>query len=490
MNHTLLSSAVLPVAPGWRRWLRQQVTRGHWRRWRRLLTAFYIIAATAGLHDYISVLSAQTGAGVLALLYMPAFEKHPPESLRFGWPALFFIALFFVAPVKTTLYLAMACAACLMLETFYRRVAGTTPFILLLLSPIATFFAESFSFPIRLCLTALAGRLIALSGLPTVVEGNAITVRDHAFSVDPACAGLHMLVLSGLAALLLMNYYQSHYQRRLPAIPILLLLTAVTMLNMVANLLRMICLVLLAIGPDNPLHNIIGLVFLVGYILLPMLPLTRWTIRRFGKTYPGNAAIPPSPSTGKHRPSRSRMLLTINIISAAAILLLVGLRSFSQKAHGAGLAPGDHVPGYTIKEREDAVLQLDNGRCLVYIKPIPGFYYTDHTPTLCWLGSGYSFSAVEEGVVAGTTIFKATMETASKKQRLYTAWWYDNGVHQSIRPFEWRWDLIRGAPAYSVINVTASTPQDLQTELTTILSTHPFRSLLGRPPAPARVKIW
>lgn len=316
-------------------------------------------------------------------------------------------------PVRTMLYGALCCSACLLLETFYRRVNTTIPFILGLLSPVTAFFVDSFSFPIRIQLTAWAGRLIALAGLPVSVAGNTITFRDHAFSVDHACEGLHLLLLSLLTALLVINYYQTQYRRRLRTVPILILLVTTVILNIVTNLFRIICLVVLAIVPSNPLHHLLGLVFLLTHILLPLLLLIRWTIRRWGALQPEDEA----------RPVRSRSLLIANITTASSVLLILGLRLHAQKAHAAPLAAGYLIPGYTIKEREDSVLQLDNGRSLVYIKPVPGFYYTDHTPTLCWLGS-------------------------------------------------------------------ASTPQDLDTELIHILKARPFLPLLGRAPAPGRVKIW
>jgi len=471
------------------------MSRGQWRRWRRILTIIYIGAALAGLYNYIPLLSPPVIVGTLALLYSPASGKHPPESFRFGWPALIFIAGFFFIPVTSMLYGALCCSACLLLETFYRRVTATIPFILVLLSPVAAFFIDNFSFPIRLQLTALAGRLIALSSLPVSVAGNTITFRDHAFSVDHACEGLHMLLLSLLTALLVINYYQTQYRRRLRILYILILLGTTIVLNVVTNLFRIICLVVLAIIPSNPLHHLLGLVFLLIHILLPLLLLIRWTIRRWGAPQPED----------QPRPERSRALLIANIMTASAVLLIIGLHIRAQKAHAAPLAMGNPIPGYTIKEREDAVLQLDNGRSLVYIKPIPCFYYPDHTPTLCWPGSGYSFSAVEDTVAAGTHIFKAVLQSqhqltdtpqpsGSAKPRdkpcLYTAWWYDNGIHQSIQPLDWRWDVIRGAPPYAVVNVTASTPQDLDAELIHILKTRPFHALLGRAPTFTRVKIW
>jgi len=500
MNHTLLSSARIPATPAWRRWLRQPVGRGHWRRWPKFLALLYTLLAFAGLYNYLTLVSATTAIGILALLYTPRLEKHPPETFRFGWVALFFIALFFLVPVTTTVYLALGCAACLLLETFHRRIERTVPFILLLLTPITDYFAGILSFPIRLQLTALAGRLLSLSGLPIAVAGNSITFRDHAFSVDPACDGLHLLVVSAVAALLLMNYYQSHFRRRLRTGSILLLLLLTAALNILANLLRIICLVALAILPGNPLHSALGLLFLLVYILLPLVPAIRWTIRRWGTSTPEER-------TG-YRPTRSRALLLGNLLIGTGVLLLVLLHFRMERTVSTGLATVDSIPGYKIKEVEGKVLQLDNVRSLVYIKPIPGFYYTDHTPTICWQGSGYTFSSLQETTTENTRIFEGILEPqhpstsafgfvdgqdsarSGDHRQLYTAWWYDNGIRQTTGPIDWRWDLIRGAPPYSVINITTATREELAAELALALKTHPFRRLLGRPSTQSRVKIW
>jgi len=286
------------------------MNRGQWRRWRRILTGLHIVAAIAGLHDYIILIAPTTIVGALALLSSPAIGKHPPESFRFGWLALLFIAGFFILPASTALYGAVGCAACLLLETFYRRVTITLPLILGLLPPVTGYYIGAFSFPIRLQITAMAGRLIGLTGWPVSIAGNSITVRGHAFSVDHACDGLHMLVISLLAALLLINYYQTQYRRVLRPIAVLLLLLIATLFNIIANLFRTICLVVLVILPDNPLHHLLGLFFLVVYIFLPLLPLIRWTIRRWGTPGP-EAKTPPAaepccwPTSRSPRPSCS-----------------------------------------------------------------------------------------------------------------------------------------------------------------------------------------
>jgi len=81
-------------------------------------------------------------------------------------------------------------------------------------------------------------------------------------------------------------------------------------------------------------------------------------------------------------------------------------------------------------------------------------------------------------------------ELVKGNQHLYTSWWYDNGIRQTTEPLDWRWDWIHGAPPYSVVNLTAATPEQLDKELHYVLKTRPFRALLGKAAPRTRVKIW
>lgn len=467
----------MPSGNSLQRWLipvEPTVRRGSWRRWRRFLALLYIPVTAAGLYGYIDSWSATLVIGALALCQSPGFDKQPNSSFRFGWPALFFAGLFFVAPVRTVVYAALVCAICLYGESFYRRVEKTSVFILALLTPIAGYFANAFSFPIRLQLTTMAGTLMTAAGLPVTVAGNTVSFRHHLFSVDPACMGLHMLIVSLLTTLLLINVYQRKQAKRLSAGMIVLLLAAATALNIFSNLMRIISLVVLLILPDNPWHGIFGLLFLSIYVLLPLLPMIRYTIRRHGRPVLTNRL----PST-----VRSRRILAGNVLVAAIVTLVVMLHLFRQNPAKAPAA-GIDVPGYTMRQRGNNILQLDNSRSLVYIKPIPGFYYTDHTPSICWQGSGYTFTDLRISTYADIRVYEGSLQKGA--ERLYTAWWYDDGIKQTINPIEWRWDLIRGAPGYSVVNITSADRTQLRTEIIHVLNTHPFRMLLGQPAAAMR----
>lgn len=457
---------------------RQPLSRGVWRRWRRILAIVYLPLIAIGVYGYFNGLSAGLVLGALALAYAPAFEEQKIAGFRFGWPALAFAALFFVAPLKTVLYMALICAVCLYRESFFRRVPATTLLILALLTPVANYFADTFSFPIRMGLTSFAACIIRIGGGHITVEGNTITFRNHLFSVDPACMGLHMLICSLLCALLLMNYYQRREQRRLSILPIAGLLLLTTVLNIIANLLRIVCLVVLLILPENPLHGIFGLLLLGAYVLLPLLPMIRYTIPRFGH--------PVLPANGSPT-IRSRWVLAGNLLVVIIMIVVTAINLF-KKDPIATRFTRDAIPGYTLRNLPNAILQLDNGQSMIYIKPIPGFYYTDHTPSICWEGSGYTFQTLQESTCGGIRVFEGRLEKG--REILYTAWWYDNGTQQTINPFQWRWDLIRGGAPYAVVNVTTTTQPQLEAAISHILSTRLFEPILGHATHTPSVKIW
>jgi exosortase N len=274
-------------------------------------------------------------------------------------------------------------------------------------------------------------------------------------------------VMSLLSALLIMNYYQRQDQRRLSTVVIAALLTLSIILNILANGLRIVCLVVFLILPENPFHGILGLLVLGVYVLLPLLPMIRYAIHRFGH--------PVLPANGSPTTVRSRWVLAGNILLLTGMLPLTALTLLNKD-------PQQHafnnrtIPGYTLRERSNGITQLDNSRSMVYIKPIPGFYYTDHTPSICWEGSGYSFTTLRVSTIANLPLFEGVLEKG--KEKLYTAWWYDDGARQTINPFIWRWDYFRGRGHYAVVNVTTASQPQLEAEVTRILKTHPFLPLL------------
>lgn len=447
-----------------------------WPRWSRSLSLLYIVLPVVSLHRYIDWRSAQFITGALAILLLPAGSMASGHPLRFGYGAIACFLLFLLLPVKTVLYLALTFAVFFFRESFYAGIDRCLIFIVLLCSPMAEYAANLFSFPIRLQLTHWAGNMIRYVGVPVRTEGNLLNCNGNEFYVDPACMGLHMLIVSLLAGIMLILIYQVKFQRRLGMIYIVSILITVMILNILANLLRIVFLTLFCILPENPMHALTGIVCLLTYVILPMIPCCRWLVRRYGKPDPGRAAPP------KRRYFESFGLLAGNLLVAGCMIVATSLSWVHDRDYlGPGkVAEGDMIigkglpcegipgqPAYTTERLAGNTLKLYNGRSLIYIKPIPDFYYTDHLPAICWPGSGYVFIQAKEESIGGQVLYTGTLQHG--KERLCTAWWYDNGVHRTTGQLDWRWDVLRGGRKYSVVNITAASREDLEKEVRNVL---------------------
>ena len=73
-------------------------------------------------------------------------------------------------------------------------------------------------------------------------------------------------------------------------------------------------------------------------------------------------------------------------------------------------------------------------------------------------------------------VFTAVLQHGNGQ--LYTAWWYDNGAKRTIDQLTWRWDVLRGAKPYSVVNVTTVTSDQLVREVKAILNDNRLKALL------------
>src|SRR5690606_34848317 len=105
------------------------------------------------------------------------------------------------------------------------------------------------------------------------------------------------------------------------------------------------------------------------------------------------------------------------------------------------LASVPEVEGYTATLSAKDILQYRSKSSLVYLKKIHGFYYSDHNPVICWMGSGYSISSIIERNINGARLFTGILNKGN--ETLYTAWWYDNGLIRTNSQFMWRWNSLK-----------------------------------------------
>jgi exosortase N len=125
-------------------------------------------------------------------------------------------------------------------------------------------------------------------------------------------------------------------------------------------------------------------------------------------------------------------------------------------------ASGQWVPvdGYKYQSLPHGVSGFKNESSLIYVKSIMGFYSTDHNPSICWRGSGYAFKRVHNAKRGNALLYMANLE--KEGATLYTAWWYESGNHRTNNQFEWRWKSLKENRDYRLVNITASSMQDLE----------------------------
>lgn len=424
--------------------------RGHWKRWKRWLALCWLGLAAAGSYHYVAWDTAAGVAGLVALLLIPVVPTAPRYPLRWGIASIVLFGLWVLLPVKTTLYFFLAAAIFFYRESFYGKMPPSAVLAIPLLSPLTEYALDAFSFPIRLWLTKIAGGVLQHIEPGMQVKGNMLQTGNADFSVDPACMGLHMLMVSLLTVLLLVNLYQRRYGRIAGWMPMLGLLCLGVFFNLGMNVLRIIMLVSFRIFPSNPMHGAVGLVCLAVYVILPMVWLSKRVVMRYGKPMPEDTA---------GRPGGESRLVWMNGVFVLAMTVAVIVR-YTVPETFRGSEPTASVAGYSIKPLGKHVLALENDHTLVYLKFIRDFYYTSHQPTICWRGSGYNFQRVEEESIAGQKMY--TGELVNGTGILYTAWWFDNGVHRTIGQFDWRWDVMKGARKYALVNITAASRKEME----------------------------
>ncbi|MCF6408053.1 exosortase N [Chitinophaga filiformis] len=427
--------------------------------WPLIAAACYGLVFLVGLHGYLVWDTTKAILGTAALFFTASFNTSERGSTRYFFMALASLLLYLLVPAKTFLCISCLCGCLFMIETFHGRMNFLPVLVLAIMSPLFEYATNVFSFPIRLSLTGWAGNVIRITGQEVSVQGNMITCNGNDFSVDPACMGLQMMVTASLCGMILIGFYQQQYKKVLSVWFVLLILVGMILMNVVSNLLRIIFLVWFSIMPGTMMHDIAGIMCLMLYVLVPLLFLSQWTVRKYGK---------PVQLHRKRYVLRSAVKLFLLNISLPACLLIVFIINKPREKDLQVLSHVPAMPGYAVQSLPGNIIKLQNDTLLVYIKHIPASYYTEHNPMICWRGSGYEFYKVEEKLMGKHTIYTALLQ--QEKDRLYTAWWYDNGLVSTSSQLQWRWDVLLGAHPYSLVNVTAGSEQELQVAVNEILS--------------------
>lgn len=384
----------------------------------------------------------------LALLPYICKVKQGGFSLRYLIPAIVFTAIAVYLPVKTNLFLALLFSALLFFENLKGKISPVLFLLLLLISPAFEYISNTFSFPLRIWLTGVAASLLAVMGMEASAAGNIIQLKGSEFSVDQACAGLHMLATSFMICLFMIAHYQRQAAKQLHLMWILFLLMFTFALNILCNLCRILLLVFFKIPAGTLMHNLTGIICLLVYVVLPLLCISAFILKRVEKPY----IDPRFYKAIRLAPDELRFPLIHLALAVMLIVVTINIKSMDDLNHES--VNNVSLTGYKKMVLESGVIKFEKAGALVYVKPSP-FYCPGHDPMICWQGSGYVFTKIKKEVIAGRQVYWGVLTKA--KDKIYAAWWFDNGSIKSINEFEWRWASAKGAKLFYLVNVNAAT---------------------------------
>ncbi|MDX1905425.1 MAG: exosortase N [Bacteroidia bacterium] len=414
-----------------------------------LLGLGVVLAAWGNLATYL-----RPGLGMmLGLLAAPfvVWVKAPGVyTYRYALVAAAALGAFWYLHMQV-LYLIAAGATLILIAESRIGQVGFRPLLLtILLSPVWEQFNRVLTFPLRLKITDISTRCLQLAGMPVAAEGNAISVKGTYFFVDDACAGLDSLLTGIFVTVLLLAWQEKEQQRSLPVWIQGGVLGVAAILLLGSNIFRVMALVVLKFPQDTVGHELIGLLCLLVYAIAPIWLLVWWLTRRIGRPVMPRLLPPASP----HRISG---VLPV-ILSGALLYVSLFQGDFRQLF----VAPALHPPvcaSFEVDVVDLGIIRLRQDSHLVYIKPPITFWQADHHPTICWRGSGYEFTRLEALTLAGLPVMTARITRDST--HLYTAWWFENGLHHTTSQLDLRWRQLGGEPPFRLLNLTARSEEDL-----------------------------
>jgi len=282
------------------------------------------------------------------------------------------------------------------------------------------------------------------------------------------------MVTAQLLALVIFAYFERKDKLVFSFSKITFGLLAVIILTIVANFIRLLALIIFKIMPDNPLHDIIGLVSLVVYALVPFYFGVQFLAKEMTK-------VSNTPSTGSffRLPYRilSKYLIRKNalglsfrhlpILLISSLFLYQGSQSKQPIPIFAQPYPTEKFVDFKQSKTKDGILKLVNDSILIYIKPPVSFFQGSHDPRICWRGSGYSFQNIQVKKIDNQDIYTAILK--KDNEQFHTAWWYDNLENTTIEEWQWRLEGLQGQGGYFLININSSDKMQLLEQVATLL---------------------
>jgi exosortase N len=401
------------------------------------------------LKDYFMP-GIQIALGIMIAPFVFTIKKTGAYSHRYAIISTILLLAFYLLHIKILLFLGVGCLLLYTIEIQWGKL-GMLPFLFLIcISPALHYLVNSFTFPIRLQLSAYAAEILNFVGLNVINKGSYfILPNGQNYSVDNACIGLNMFN-TGLSMTILMLGFSEQQTKKSINIPSLLILGCATVfLLILTNLLRIVALVFFHSEAGTIGHDMIGILSLIIYTLTPMYFLIRFFNRKYGRIN--------QPLESHRIVSFKKVLCITSCIAIGMLVVNENVKDYLKDTIKDKKLAALELNGYTKKLKDDGVFEYRNNSTLIYIKPANKGFESDHPPSQCWQGSGFKLNDISETTIENFTIYTATLKKDSVIQ--YTAWWYDNGTNKTISQLEWR--FAKEEP-YRIVNITTADKINLE----------------------------
>lgn len=402
---------------------------------------------------------------ILLLLVLPFViqQKNNKKSIRYGIIAIALLLIYPVFKLSTIFFFGFVCALFFLYESRFGKLSSVPIFLVIVVSPFAISMSEVLGFEIRLKLTEIAAQILQFVDKDYHAQGNIITLGAQEFRVDPECMGLKTVLLSFFISLIFITYHQKNNKTNhsLAAIAFMLIITFA--LVVISNLFRIVLITFFKAPPETFIHEMIGIICFVIYVVLPL-----WFIIK-------------NISGSKIKTSQKTEYLPANnfyyFLIAIVLLSIFAFYSFStiDDKTGEEMQVGKFslpYKEYKTMQAELGVMKVETENLLIYIKPASNFHAADHSPLICWKGSGYKMNKEHMVTISGKEIFFSELKLG--KDILFTTWWYDSGTDKTGSQFRWRSQNLLHHDQYRLINVISHDEKFLLKETEKLLETNIF----------------
>lgn len=381
-------------------------------------------------------------------------------SHRYGGLALVFGGIHMVLGLQVALLMCIGACIWWAIEAHVGKVSYLPLMIWGLISPAISSWLSAFTFPLRLEMGLLTARNLQLLGMDVTAEGSHFMVNGQLYTVEEACVGVHTL-LTGLILMTLIFAYFEKKQAISFSLPELSVgYTLAGLIALVANLIRIHLLVIFRSPPHTFSHELLGILTILWSIVLPLWLMT-WIYTRFLRRRTSPLAPGTKPLWGIFTQARP----WFQTLRMTQYVVLIGLGFYTLNYHytEARVVQSESTPfvleGWEHEKVFGRIAKYSQEDALVYLKPPVPPWRADHSPLICWKGSGFEFSHIRRTHIGGFEVLQA--QIIKESSILYTCWWYDNGHTQTTRQWEWRKLTLGGAAPFHMLSVTATSMENL-----------------------------